>query len=218
MNQKLRVAAVGVGALMLCTACGTSKPNAAAKVTVPTKAQVTAGMLTAGDVPAGYKLVPSANSSGATGKGPDATCSDLAEVVLGTTLPGAVFEVDRDFDSASGMSISESVAPFDTTAAATAMAKRFSTDAAGCPSLTISQGGMSATFNLSVGTKPSAGTLGTTVTLTGTGIASGVTEVTTFVLDGATAVGVTAPTAQQADDLTTLALSKLDKAVAGSSS
>jgi hypothetical protein len=219
MNQRLSAVAVGAGVLAFCTGCGSTAPSVTATTNptaaVPTRSQVKAAMLEASDVPASYVQTPNTNSS-ATGAGPNASCHDLAKVTLSNVIPGALFEVDRGFENANHLSISESVAPYKTVAAARAVAERFSKDVSRCPTLTVTVSGTSITFSLSVAAKPSAGSIGSSVTMTGTGAISGLVEVSTMVVDGSTLIGVSAPTSSEADSLTTLAVNKLDKVMDGS--
>lgn len=168
-------------------------------------------MLVAGDVPAGYKLMPNDDDDNITGSGPNASCDDLSRVINTTALPGSAFEVDRVFDDKAGDEIDVSVAPYKSAEAAKAMARRIGTDATKCPRLTEREKGTSITFTLAVATPPSAGTDATAVTFTGTGNIAGLVETNTTVLDGSTVIGTSAPTVTEANLLTALAVSRLDQ-------
>lgn len=229
MTHQLRAVSVCAGVLLLSTACGSTAPKPAATPTpsatptpvalpVPTRAQVTAAMLTAGDVGAGFTQSPPSGNPKVTGTGPDPTCADLVKISFSDMLPGSLFEVDRQFDNGSGTSISQSVAPYATATSATAMVRRIAADAAGCRSIAATVGGTTLTFTITVGARPAAGTAGNTIIMTGTGQFTGLVQYSTTVVQGSTVLGITAPTAAQADLLTTRALAKLTKQLSGSAS
>jgi hypothetical protein len=167
-------------------------------------------MLVASDLPAGYKTSPSPNPSGITSKGPNASCADLVSIEFSDVVPGALFEITRVFEHTGGSAIVENVAPYRAASAAKSMISRISADVSGCPTLTASYRGTSVTFKLAVAPTPSAGTLGSAVTITGTGIASGLVETNATIVQGSTLIGVSAPTWSEANDLTTVALKKLE--------
>lgn len=195
--------------LVACTACGGTATQAPATVSVPSRAQVETALLTKAQLPSGYSQTPTASSAGMSGTGPNATCSDFASGFMNDTLPGAAFEIDRDFANHRSQSIGEGIAPFPTTAAAASMVKRFGVDVSYCPSLTITLHGQSATFALAEAPAPRVGTQAYGVTMTATGGVRTFSESLTIVQKGATAVMVSAPTSAEANRLTELAVTRV---------
>lgn len=214
---------VGAGLLTIAasaSACGTSSttttpsPSPSPTTVTRTATDLTAALLVASDLPAGYYSKPIDHSSDPTASSSDPNCSDLVTLINAKHAPGALAsaEVDLEPGDHGPNSVDENLDALGTSANVAALLQRVATDAKSCAQVNFTDPAskQSLVVKLAPATAPTAGTGTVALSLNIAGF-SGV-QVFTGVGDTVLSIGV--PASMDVNGIVTKAVQKAQTSLA----
>lgn len=175
LRSRILLGATAVALAATATACGSSSPTAAPSsspsptTTTRTAAELTAGLLVASDLPAGYTAKPVDHRGDPVGSSSDPSCADLVTLFNLRHAPGSLAQAETDLEPGDQgpNSVNESLDSLGTSANVAALLQRISKAAAGCSHLTLTDPTSKQSIDVAIGPAPapSAGTGGVAFTL-----------------------------------------------------